>query len=183
MSHSLNTLQDLYISELRNLYIAEKQVLLALPSLIEAANNNEFKEVLAKHLMETQHQVIRLDYIFNNLGITLGIKQGSEIRTSKIMGNLVIEIQQIIDAKGNIDVKDAALISAAQRIEHYEIALYGATKTYAKHLGNGFIPHIKILEESLNEECVANIALLRIAEGEWLSTGIKNCALPKGMFV
>jgi ferritin-like metal-binding protein YciE len=166
MSATLNTLKDLYIAELQDLYSAETQLIKALPKMAMAANNEDLKKGFESHLKETKQHVIRLEKIFEDLGEI----PGSE--TCEAMQGLIAEGAEIIESEGDENVKDAALISAAQRVEHYEIAAYGTTRTFAEHLG--FDSHVNLLEETLEEEGDADDDLTTVAEGSWLSSGVNQ---------
>jgi ferritin-like metal-binding protein YciE len=154
---SLDTLQDLYLEELKDLYSAETQLLKALPKMADAANNDELRTAFREHLEVTQEQVRRLDTIFDEL------QQKPSGKHCKGMEGLIKEGDEIIQEKADPDVRDAALIAAAQRVEHYEIAGYGTLRTYAKQLG--FDNQAKLLEETLKEESRTDERLTKLAEG------------------
>ncbi|MGE5261974.1 MAG: ferritin-like domain-containing protein, partial [Acidobacteriota bacterium] len=120
---ALQTLQDLYVSELKDLYNAEQQILKALPKMAKVASSRELKDAFNQHLQQTEHQVERLDRIFKNLGKTP--------RGKKCVGmqGLIEEGNELLKEKADPSVKDAGLISAAQRVEHYEMAGYGTVRT------------------------------------------------------
>src|SRR5262245_44871384 len=124
----LHSLQDLYVEQLRDLFSAENQLLLALPKMISAANNPELQQAIQMHYEETQEHVRRLQRIFADLGETPGGE------TCEAMEGLIREGEKTINMPGDPNVKDAALIAAAQRVEHYEIAGYGTVKTFARML-------------------------------------------------
>ncbi len=123
MNH-LSNLQDLFIHELRDLYSAEKQLVTALPKMAQKATSTDLKEAFNHHLNQTRNHVTRLDEIFSHLGTTGAGKE------CEAMKGLIKEGEDVMSASGNSDVKDAALIAAAQRVEHYEIAGYGTVRTY-----------------------------------------------------
>ncbi|MES2730662.1 MAG: ferritin-like domain-containing protein [Bacteroidota bacterium] len=152
----LETLRNLYVSQLQDIYNTEKQIVASLPKLARSASNSKLKSGFEKHLSETKNQVKRLEQIFQSLGV-----QPRE-ETSKPMIGLAAEGQEIIDAKGDADVLDAALISAAQKIEHYEIASYGTILAYAKLLGDK--ESAKLLKASLEEERATDKRLTLLAE-------------------
>ena len=168
MEH-LNNLHDLFIHELRDLYSAEKQLVNALPQMVRAASATELREAFDHHLDETRNHVSRLDKIFTLLGTT------SSESVCEGMKGLVKEGEAVINAQGHSAVKDAALIGAAQRVEHYEIAGYGTARTYAKELGYDEL--VDLLQETLDEEGDANKKLTTLAEGSWLSSGINEEAM------
>ena len=151
----LNSMNDLLEYELRDLYSAETQLLEALPKMAEAASNTSLKEAFENHLEETREQQRRLDQI----GQTLGVDLKGE--TCQAMKGLIKEGQEVIEMQGDSDVKDAALIAAAQRVEHYEIAGYGSAYHFAKQLGEGEVQ--ELLEQTLVEEKDANAKLSHLA--------------------
>ncbi len=126
----LETLQDLYLHELQDLLSAEKQLTKALPKMAQAAANQELADGFTEHLEETKEHVARLERILE----THGKKPG---RTKcKGMEGLIEEGQEMIEMEGEDEVRDAGLISSAQRVEHYEMAGYGCAKTFAELLGD-----------------------------------------------
>ena len=155
-SMKLENLQQLYLKELRDLYSAENQITDALPKLIEAANNSELKNALQKHLNVTQTQIGRLEQIFQ----TLNEKPTGE--TCKGMKGVIKEGDEIVSAGNDPSTVDAGIISAAQRVEHYEMAGYGTVRTYAKLLGRD--QDSQLLQQTLDEEKEADQTLNRIAE-------------------
>src|SRR5690606_24874826 len=128
-STTLNDFNDLYVAQLKDLYSAETQLIEALPKMAEAAAHPELKRAFQDHLQETKRQKERLEQIFR------GLDQDPSGETCQAMKGLVKEGQDIIDADGDDAVRDAGLIAAAQRVEHYEIAGYGCVRTYAERLG------------------------------------------------
>ncbi|MES2309467.1 MAG: ferritin-like domain-containing protein [Verrucomicrobiota bacterium] len=168
---NLNTFKNLYISELQDLYSAETQLLTAIPRLIVAASNMDLKRALEEHLNQTYEHVNRLDQIFAELMV----QKNTELCDA--MKGILTEGEKIIRKFGDDDVKDAALIASAQRVEHYEIAAYGSTRTFAKHLG--YDQHVKLLQKTLDEEGNADKTLTKIAEGNWFSQGLNQEALSK----
>ncbi|MCC6604074.1 MAG: ferritin-like domain-containing protein [Anaerolineae bacterium] len=166
--HHLGNLHDLFVHELRDLYSAEQQLVMALPKMASAATTPDLKQAFAHHLDQTRNHVSRLDKIFTRLGTT---SAGDECEAMK---GLVKEGESIIKAQGDSVVKDAALIGAAQRVEHYEIAAYGTARTYAEELG--YDDMANWLQETLDEEGATNKKLTKLAEGGWLSSGINEDA-------
>lgn len=152
----LKTLKDLYIEELRDLHSAEKQILKALPKMTKAATSPELKAAFTEHLEQTKVQVQRLDTIFEALG-----KKASG-KTCKAMEGLVEEGEELIGEEPEPSVLDAGLISAAQRVEHYEIAGYGSVRTYARMLGEK--EAMKLLQQTLDEEGETDRKLTALAE-------------------
>ena len=154
-SMKLENLQQLYLKELRDLYDAENQITGALPKLIDAANNSELKNALQEHLNVTQTQIKRLEQIFQ----TLNEKATGE--TCKGMKGVIKEGDEIVSAGGDPSTVDAGIISAAQRVEHYEMAGYGTVRNYAKLLGQE--EHGRLLQQTLDEEEKADKTLTQIA--------------------
>jgi ferritin-like metal-binding protein YciE len=151
----LENLQQLFVKELRDLYDAENQITDALPKLIDAANHPELKHALQEHLSVTKQQISRLDTIFH----TLGEKPTGE--TCKGMKGVIKEGDEIVSAGGDPSTVDAGIISAAQRVEHYEMAGYGTVRTYAKLLGHQQMA--SLLQQTLDEEEEADKKLSEIA--------------------
>lgn len=153
----LDSLKALYIEELRDLYNAENQITKALPKMAKAATSPELKQAFEMHLEETQGQIGRLEQIFEALG------ESPKGKTCKAMQGLIEEGEEILKAKADPMVRDAALIAAAQRVEHYEIAGYGTVRTYAKLLKER--QAAKLLQETLDEEGATDEKLTSLAEG------------------
>ena len=153
---TLDDLRKLYLDELKDLYDAEHQILDALPKLENAAENHELKDAFAEHFEETKGHVRRLEQVFRGLG------EEPERKTCEGIKGLIKEGDEFVKARGDGDTIDAALISAAQRVEHYEIAAYGTLRTYARHLGHQ--DQVRLLEETLDEESDADEKLTEIAE-------------------
>jgi len=154
-SMKLDNLQRLFVKELRDLYDAEDQITDALPKLIDAAHNSQLKHALQEHLTVTKQQISRLDRIFQ----MLGEKPTGE--TCKGMKGVIKEGDEIVSAGGDPSTVDAGIISAAQRVEHYEMAGYGTVRTYAKLLGQQEMA--KLLQQTLDEEAQADSKLTEIA--------------------
>lgn len=165
---SLNTLRDLFVDQLRDLYSAETQLLTALPKMEKAASNADLKKGFSAHLEETRSQVNRLEQVFSDLGVS------PEGEHCAAMAGLIKESEEVMGKPGDPLVKDAALIAAAQRVEHYEIAGYGAVCTYAEHLGQKGAH--QLLKETMAEEKETDHKLTKLAEGGWLSSGINQQA-------
>jgi ferritin-like metal-binding protein YciE len=156
-SMKLENLQQLFVKELRDLYDAETQITEALPKMIEAASHPELKNALEEHLHVTKNQIARLDRIF----LTLQEKPTGE--SCKGMKGLLKEGDDLISADGDPSTVDAGIISAAQRVEHYEMAGYGTVRTYAELLGREEFANL--LQETLDEEKQADETLTEIASG------------------
>ncbi len=159
---------QLLLNELRELYSSEGLLLQALPQMAEAACAEELKKAFENHHSETQNQYQRLDKIFSILG------EQSAGPKSNVMQALIAEVSKVIVSDYPDEVKDAALISAAQCIEHYEIARYGTAKTFAKELDHTSI--MEILKVSLDEEGGTNQNLSNLAEGGIFVSGINRKA-------
>lgn len=157
---TLTTLQDLLALELKDLYSAEQQILKALPDMIRAASSRRLQESLQQHLDETKSHVQRLEQACEEAGAT---PKGHKCPA---MEGLIKEAEQIVKQKGKAadSVLDAAIISATQRVEHYEIAGYGTAATFAKLLG--FDKIAELLGETLEEEKNADVSLTELAESE-----------------
>ena len=153
----IDSLQKLFVEELRDLYSAEKQILKALPKMMKAATAPELKAAFGAHLEETKGQVERLEKIFEELG------KSPKGKTCKAMEGLVEEGSELMKEDIEPAVLDAGLIAAAQRVEHYEMAGYGTVRTYAKLLENKTAA--KLLQETLDEERATDEKLSTLAEG------------------
>ena len=152
----LDSLHDLYAEELKDLYNAENQLLKALPRMAKAATAPELKAAFTEHLDVTRKQVERLDQIFEELGVSPKGKK------CKAMEGLVEEGKEVMQEDGTPSVIDAALIAAAQRVEHYEMAGYGCVRTYANLLG--YEDAAALLQATLDEEGEADKKLTALAE-------------------
>jgi ferritin-like metal-binding protein YciE len=152
----IETLRELYIAELKDLYSAEKQLVEALPKMAKNATNPELKKAFQNHLAETERHVDRLDEIFKTLEASPGGKH------CKGMEGLIEEGEELAEEAEQEDVMDAGLISKAQHVEHYEVAGYGTVRTYALTLGEN--EHAQLLQRTLDEEIAADKLLTEIAE-------------------
>ncbi len=152
----LKTLEDFFVDELKDLYSAEKQLTKALPKMAKAASSEELKEAFQSHLGETENQVARLEKISKILG------KGLTGKKCKAMEGLIEEGKELMEEDAAPEVMDAALIAAAQKVEHYEIASYGCAKTYARLLSYDKIE--KLLQETEDEEANADKTLTDIAD-------------------
>ncbi|MBN9121444.1 MAG: ferritin-like domain-containing protein [Planctomycetes bacterium] len=153
---SLDSLHDLYVDELKDLYSAENQLLKALPRMAKAATAPELKAAFTEHLEVTRGQVARLEQIFEELGVSPKGKK------CKAMEGLIEEGKELMQEDGDENVMDAALIAAAQRVEHYEMAGYGCVRTFAHLLG--YEDATALLQETLDEEGEADKKLTALAE-------------------
>jgi ferritin-like metal-binding protein YciE len=153
---SMDSLKDLYVEQLKDLYSAENQILKALPMMAEKASNPELKAAFQEHERVTHDQVRRLETIFDGLG------ERPSGHHCKGMEGLLKEGQEMIREKGDPDTLDAGLIAAAQRVEHYEIAGYGCVRTYADRLG--YADQARTLQQTLDEEGQTDHRLSALAE-------------------
>jgi ferritin-like metal-binding protein YciE len=152
----LATLRDLFIEEIKDIYNAETQITKALPKMAEKASAPELRRAFEEHLRQTENQITRLNQIFQ----TLGEKPGRKV--CKGMQGLLEEGEELMTEDADHAVLDAGLISAAQRVEHYEIAAYGTARTYAQELGD--TASARLLQETLDEEGETDKKLTRLAE-------------------
>lgn len=152
----LDSLEKLFVHELKDLYSAENQILEALPKMRDAASNEQLKEAFAEHLEETRRHVERIEKVFQGLDF----KPGGE-KCDGAAG-LIEEGEEIIETEASPEVRDAALIGAAQRVEHYEMAGYGTTIALARKLGHH--EAADLLQETLEEEGMADRKLTQIAD-------------------
>ncbi|MEY2548864.1 MAG: hypothetical protein QOD64_1446 [Verrucomicrobiota bacterium] len=153
---SMDSLKDLYIDELKDLYNAENQLLKALPKMARKASAPELKKAFQDHLAQTEGHVTRLEKIFK------GLDERPTGKTCKAMKGLVEEGKEVIEEDGDDSVLDAALIGAAQRVEHYEMAGYGVVRTFASLLGEDEARDL--LQRTLNEEGETDKKLTALAE-------------------
>jgi ferritin-like metal-binding protein YciE len=152
----VESIEDLFLDELKDLYSAEKQITKALPKLVKAASTQELSEAFESHLEETKGHVERLEEIFEKLG-----KKGAG-KTCEGMKGVLEEGSEVIQEIEKGPIRDAGLIAAAQRVEHYEIAGYGSVRSFAELLGKTDI--VELLEETLQEEKAADEKLTKISE-------------------
>jgi ferritin-like metal-binding protein YciE len=152
----LETLRDLYVEQLRDLYSAETQLVKALPKMAKAASHPQLQSAFQEHLAQTEQHVQRLDQIFEQMNMK------SKGPACKGMEGLIAEGEEMIKMKGDSAAIDAGLIAAAQRVEHYEIAGYGCVRTYAQQLGD--TQGARLLQQTLDEEGLADQKLTKLAE-------------------
>ncbi len=151
----LQTLKDLYIAELKDLYSAEKQILKALPKLAKAASNTKLSAAFKAHLEETKEHAVRLEQVLSSH------KETTRGPKCKGMEGVLKEGDEMIEEEADEEVRDAGLIAAAQRVEHYEMAGYGCVRTYAELLGDK--AGAKLLQKTLDEEQAADGKLTKLA--------------------
>ena len=151
-----NELHQLFLEELADIYNAEQQLTKALPKLVKAAKHGELRQAFQSHFQETQEHVSRLDQVAESLGESLPRKK------CKGMEGLLDEGEDMMDDKEDSEALDAALIMAAQKVEHYEIAAYGSLCAWAELMGH--TEALELLQRTLSEEKEADEKLTRIAE-------------------
>ncbi|HSP87050.1 MAG TPA: ferritin-like domain-containing protein [Ignavibacteriaceae bacterium] len=149
------TLKDLFIDEIKDLYNAEKQITKALPQMVKKATSEELKNAFEEHLKETENQISRLEQVFKELDMT---PRGKKCEG---MEGIIEEGKGMMEEIEKSDTLDAALISAAQKVEHYEIASYGTVIAYAEQLN--YSKAAELLQETLEEESAANEKLNELA--------------------
>jgi ferritin-like metal-binding protein YciE len=152
----LDSIKELYITELQDLYDAEKQIVDALPKMANAASSPDLKSAFQSHLQQTRGQVERLDRIFAKLDAP------SRGKKCKGMAGLIAENEELLKEKADPVVRDAGLIAGAQKVEHYEIASYGTVRTYARLIGEN--EAATLLQQTLDEEGDTDKKLTALAE-------------------
>jgi ferritin-like metal-binding protein YciE len=152
----LESLHQLYITELHDLYDAENQIIKALPKMIDAANSNQLRTALEEHLEQTRGHVSRLEQIFQ--------MHNEDVKGQKCKGmdGIIDEDKDIVKHDENLGVRDAGIIAGAQKVEHYEIASYGSVRTWAEQMGH--TQAAQLLQQTLNEEKEADKKLTQLAE-------------------
>jgi len=153
---SASNLRELLIEELKDIYDAEQRITKALPKMAKAADSEELKEAFQEHLAQTQEHVKRLEQVFEQLDETAKKKQ------CKAMTGLLEEGDEIMEEDFAPDVRDAALITAAQKVEHYEMAAYGSLRTWAELIGEDEV--VNLLQTTLDEEGETDKKLTEIAQ-------------------
>jgi ferritin-like metal-binding protein YciE len=161
----LETLRDLYFHELRDLCSAEKQIVRALPKMAKAANNEELAAAFREHLEQSKEHVARLEKLLSKH------RQSTRAPKCKGMEGLLAEGEEMIEEEADEQVRDAGLIAAAQRVEHYEIAGYGCGRTYAELLGDN--EGAKLLQKTLDEEAETDRKLTELAKSS-INIAAKN---------
>lgn len=155
-SEKLDSMEDLLRSEMEDLYDAEKRLVKALPKMASAAHSPQLQQAFQAHYNQTEGHVRRLEESFRLLNWE------PERETCEAMQGLIKEGEEAIEAEGDSTVRDAALIAAAQRVEHYEITGYGSARTFARHIGRQDVADL--LQETLNEEGETDKKLTELAE-------------------
>jgi len=160
-STTFNSLEDLFVDQLQDLYDAEQRLTKALPQMAGAAHSASLRSGFEQHLRETENHIKRLERVFQTIG------KKAQAKTCYAMKGLVEEGSEVVSAKGDPDVKDAALIAAAQRVEHYEMSGYGTARTFAQRLGNQ--EAARLLQETLQEEEATDKKLTQLAEAQGIN--------------
>ncbi len=155
-STRLDSMEDLLVEQMQDLYDAEQRLVKALPKMASAAHNSSLKSAFQEHLKQTQNHVSRLERAFGMLG------RKAESKTCQAMKGLVEEGDEVAGMSGDDDVLDAAIIAAAQRVEHYEMAAYGSARTFAQRVGRNDVAGL--LQETLREEEATDKKLTQLAE-------------------
>ena len=153
---NVESMEKLLVHELKDLYSAENQILEALPRMAEKATHLELKEAFEEHRAQTEEHVKRLERIFDGLDFKPGGQK------CKGMAGLLEEGEEVMEDAGDDDVRDAGMIAAAQRVEHYEMAAYGSARTYARLLGMN--EAYQLLQKTLDEEGATDRKLTQLAE-------------------
>jgi ferritin-like metal-binding protein YciE len=167
----IQDLQSLFVDELKDAYDFEHQILEALPKMAESAHDPELKKAFRQHLEQTRGQVQQLEKVFHALG------EQPQRKTCKGMKGLMKEGQEVLRARGDEAAVDAALVGAAQRVEHYEMAAYGTLRSFAETLGRD--QEAKVLQQILDQESKADERLSAIAESR-VNPRAANGSLPRG---
>ncbi len=168
MKQEINTLHELFVHQLSDLYSAEMQILEALPTMAGRADSDKLREAFEMHLDQTREHVGRLENVFQQIGET------REDVTCHGMQGLIREGWEAMMNSAPGPTCDAAMIAAAQRVEHYEMAGYGCVRSYAEELG--FDEASRLLQQTLDEESKTDEKLTDIAEGGLLSRGVNVAA-------
>jgi len=161
---AVKSVNDLLLNELRDIYHAEKQLVRALPKMAKKAKSDQLRQAIEHHLEETKGQVDRLDQVFQHLDARSGGKR------CEAMEGLIEEAKEMMEEIATPEVLDAAMIAAAQKVEHYEIASYGSVRALAEALGHN--DAARLLQETLDEEKAADQKLNQIA-----LSGVNQAAL------
>ena len=152
----IDTMKQLFIHELKDLHDAENQILKALPKMAKKASHNDLKTAFQEHERQTEEHVRRLEQVLDELG-----EKPGGVKCKGIRG-IIAEGEESMKEVDDDEVRDAAMIGAAQRVEHYEIAGYGTARTYARMLGNETAA--RVLQSTLDEEGETDKRLTRLAE-------------------
>jgi ferritin-like metal-binding protein YciE len=165
---ALNSVQDLLIDELRDIYHAERQLVKALPKMAKASKSSQLRQAFEHHLEQTNGHVDRLEQVFEKLG------KGARGQRCEAMQGLIEEAQELMEEIKTPEVLDVGLITAAQKVEHYEISAYGSACALAKSLGQDEV--VRLLAETLEEEKEADEKLNQIALSDVNQAALKAAA-------
>jgi len=171
-SDTASGLQELFIKELKDIYWAEKALVKAIPKMIKNATNEELITALEEHLSVTEEQVRRVEEIFTAIDVK------AEAKKCEAMAGLIKEAEEIMSEAEKGVVRDAAIIAAAQKVEHYEIAVYGTARAFALQLGHN--DAVNRLQEILNQETETDALLTKMATGEGGDVAINQEAASNG---
>ena len=163
----LNSLRDLYVAELKDLYDAEHRIIKALPKMAEACSSPDLRNAFEQHLEQTRNHVNRLEQVFQMLNET------AKGEKCKGIAGIIDEGEDMMDKDAAPSVGDASLIASAQRVEHYEIAAYGTVRTYARRLG--FEDQAELLNQTLQEEGATDKKLTSLAES-YINEGARTAS-------
>ncbi len=152
---SAKTFEDLFIDELKDLYDAENRIAHALPKLVKGAHSEPLSSALSMHLAQTEEHIARLEDVFDQVG------QTPRRKTCKAMVGLLAEGEELLAESSDETLRDAAIVAAAQKVEHYEMATYGTLREWAQHLGHHDV--IATLQKTLEEEESADKRLTELA--------------------
>ncbi len=166
---NLKNLHDVYVHELKDIYSAEKQIINALPKMVKSASTDDLQQAFSKHLEQSKRHLELVHGILDKMDVNPG-----NVKCEGIAG-LLKEGEEVVNMSGSGAAKDAALIGAAQRVEHYEMAAYGTARTFARLLG--YDDAADTLQKILNEEGDTDKHLTSLAEGGLLSEGINEMAV------
>jgi ferritin-like metal-binding protein YciE len=150
------TLEDLFLTGLKDIYYTEKQILRALPKMAKAAESDELRQAFEKHRDETEGQVERLEQVFESMG------KKAQSKTCPAIQGIIEEGKEVMEDFADSEALDAGLVAAAQSVEHYEISRYGTLRTWAQELG--MRDAVKLLEQTLEEEKKTDALLTELAE-------------------
>jgi ferritin-like metal-binding protein YciE len=170
MNVDLDSLETLFVEGLKDLYNVESQVIGALPEMVNAATSPQLKNALQEHIETSKRQKSRIEQIFHQLG-----KEPEQSKSEGISG-IIEEGQILAHARGRPEVRDAALIGAAQHVQHYEMASYGTCRTFAERLGRPEIANL--LQQTLDEEKLADKGLTDLAENEVNPQALQKSPFP-----
>lgn len=162
----IESMEDLFLEQIEDLYDAEKRLVKALPEMAQASTSQTLRQAIESHLMETEGHVSRLEKVFRMIG------KDPKSQTCDAMKGLISEGEDIVDDIDESSLRDAGIIAAANRVEHYEIAAYGSARTFAQTLG--LTEAAALLEQTLQEEKRADQKLTQLAESMVNEEALRN---------